>query len=656
MCGFSGYLSSGTLSPSAPDILETMGLAIRHRGPDDIGYWLDGEAGFAVVHRRLSIIDLSQAGHQPMLSASGRFVLAYNGEIYNHQALLTELGQNHPTATALRGHSDTETLLACIEAWGIEPTLRKAVGMFAIALWDRQERKLILARDRFGEKPLYYGRCKGQMLFGSELETLRAHPDFDAPISRHSLALYMRYSYVPAPHSIFEGVWKLPAGSLLEIDGAALKQPELPAPTLYWSAADVARTARSNPFQGSDGEALDTLSGHLKQAVKLQQLADVPLGAFLSGGVDSSLIVALMQENSSRAINTFTIGFGENAFNEAGHAKVVAQHLGTDHTELYVSGVQALDAIARIGDVHDEPFADASQVPTYLLCELAKKSVTVALSGDAADELFGGYNRHVMISPLWARLAAIPQGPRALFAKALHCVSAKTIDSLHGLARPLLPQRWRVSQPADRIQQLLELMSAPDKDGVYERIISHGREGDALVIGAKPIVGLSANAALPSSSMDFESWMMFVDARTYLPDDVLVKLDRAAMSVSLETRVPMLDHRLVEFAWSLPIDVKIRNGQGKWPLRQILGRYLPERLIDRPKQGFGLPLANWLRGPLKDWAEGLLSERRLQAQGYLDAGSVRQKWQEHLSGRRNWQDLIWNILMFQIWLERFELS
>lgn len=631
---------------------------LQHRGPDDQGAWIDTEQAVALGHRRLSILDLSPAGHQPMLSTSGRFVLVFNGEIYNHLDLRAQLAlpPPDPAATRLpmghcwRGHSDTETLLAGFDVWGVRQTLERAVGMFAIGLWDRAERALLLARDRLGEKPLYYGLQGGHFLFGSELKALRAHPAFARTIDRQALAQQMRYSCVPGPRSIYVGIHKLPPGTLLRVsldDVAA--QRTLPLPQPFWQLADVVAAGQGARDTWTDRSATDALEALLRRAVGQQMVADVPLGAFLSGGVDSSTVVALMQAQSSRPVRTFTIGFGEASHNEADAAKAVAHHLGTDHTELYVSPKQALDVIPQLAQMYDEPFADVSQIPTALVARMARTHVTVSLSGDGGDELFGGYNRHVGAQAWWPRMAALPVGLRQVLASLLATFQPAQWDALGLGAGRLTGGRLHLDVLGDKVQKLVAALYARSGDDLYEQLVSQWLEKDGLVMGAE--AGGRVDPRLVSGGSSVAEGMMVRDTLTYLPDDILVKVDRAAMSASLETRVPMLDHRVVEFAWSLPLNMKIRDGKGKWILRQVLDRHVPRALIDRPKQGFGVPIDSWLRGPLRSWAESLLSEDRLRRDGFLNPARVRAVWADHLAGRRNRQGPLWNVLMFQAWLD-----
>lgn len=629
-----------SLSSTAwPTMLGRMGEAIMHRGPDNSGVWVDVDAGIGLSHRRLSILDLSPAGHQPMTSVSGRYVIAFNGEIYNHLDLRRQLGDR-----AWRGHSDTETLLAGFELWGTEQTLQCAVGMFAIALWDRNTRTLILARDRMGEKPLYYGWQDEVFLFGSELKALKQHPIFKGEIDRESLALYLRYSYIPMPHSIYRGIYKLAPGTLLRVH---VNDRQLSDPIPFWSLKDIAKHGQNEPFQGSDEEAVASLEVKLLDAVRLQQIADVPLGAFLSGGIDSSTIVALMQAQSSRPVRTFTIGFQEAGYNEAENAKAVARHLGTDHTELYVTPAQAQSVIPHLATLYDEPFGDSSQIPTYLVSQMAREHVTVSLSGDAGDELFGGYNRYA-----WAtRILQHPIFLRKLVAEGLSALSPSAWNRLSIALGPALPKSMRFVSPGDKLHKFASILGAESQETIYRSLVSTWPAPETVVLGSNKFETFLGASSTWTDMSEFEHRMMYLDAMNYLPDDILTKVDRAAMGVSLETRVPFLDHRVVEFAWQLPLSMKIRQGQGKWILRQVLYKYVPKELIERPKMGFGVPIDAWLRGPLRDWAENLLNEPRLKQEGYFNAALVRQKWAEHLTCTRNWQQQIWAVLMFQAWLD-----
>ncbi|MCX7087139.1 MAG: asparagine synthase (glutamine-hydrolyzing) [Methylococcales bacterium] len=646
MCGFTGFLSS-SIQNNAVELLQRMGATIAHRGPDDSGIWHDNAAGIALVHRRLSIVDLSPAGHQPMFSGSARYVIAFNGEIYNHLTLRTEL-KNSGNAPVWRGHSDTETLLAGFDAWGIADTVKKSIGMFAFAVWDKQTRQLTLGRDRVGEKPLYYG-WQGQgeqavFLFGSELKALRTHPAFENSINRGALSLQLRHNYIPAPYSIYNGIAKLRQGCLLTV---SLQQREVKE-SVYWSALQVAESGVAHPFVGSAEQAVDNLESLLKSAVQQQMMADVPLGAFLSGGVDSSLIVALMQVQSTQPVKTFTIGFHEQGYNEAVHAKAVAQHLGTEHTELYVTAEQAMAVIPRLPTLYDEPFSDSSQIPTFLVSQLAKQHVTVSLSGDAGDELFCGYNRYVMTANLWHKIALLPLPLRRFLAKNITSVSPYGWNRLMRFI-PLY-NSTRPVNIGDKLHKGAGVLTSNAINELYAHFITHWVDSTSVVIGGLSLPTLVSELPVLKGLNDVQR-MMALDSMTYLPDDILTKVDRAAMGVSLETRVPFLDHRVVEFAWQLPQALKLRDGQSKWALRQVLYRHVPKALIERPKMGFGVPIGDWLRHDLRDWAEALLDETRLRNEGFFHPAPIRQKWQEHLSGQRNWQYHLWDVLMFQLWLE-----
>ena len=643
MCGLAGFWQRHAATTDLVPVAQTMADRIAHRGPDDSGVWTDEQAGVALAHRRLSIVDLSAAGHQPMLSASGRYVLAYNGEVYNHLDLRAEL-QAVGSAPTWRGHSDTETLLACIEAWGVEVTLKRSVGMFAFALWDRQARTLVLARDRAGEKPLYYGWQGDTFLFGSELKALRAHPAFNASVDRGAVALLLRHNYIPAPYSIHQGIFKLPPGTWLEV---ASRGSDL-QPQAYWSLAEVAERGTANPFSGSDAEAVDELARLLGKAVAGQQVADVPLGALLSGGIDSSLVTSLMQAQSTRRVRTFTIGFDEKAYDEATHARAVAAHLGTEHTELRLSANDALGLIPQLPSMYDEPFADSSQLPTHLVMKLARHHVTVALSGDAGDEFFGGYNRYFLGPTTWRRIGWMPASLRRALGSAMTAVPAHTVNHL---AAPLA-RRLGLAQPGDKAHKLgRRLRQLESIDDLYVSLVTEWPDSASMVVGGHiPPNLLEAREGWPSLQ-DPVARMMALDGLTYLPDDILTKVDRASMAVSLETRAPFLDRDVMEFAWRLPMHMKLRDGRGKWILRQLLDRYVPRALIERPKMGFGIPLDQWLRGPLRDWAGDLLSAERLEREGFLDASPIVTAWNAHQAGDASYGYRLWSVLMFQAWLD-----
>lgn len=662
MCGITGQLGKGRHQEFEQSVWLMAGM-LHHRGPDDGGAWADEAAGIALGHRRLSILDLSPAGHQPMVSPGGRYVIAFNGEIYNHLDLRRDLenisshqlpSQGAKGRILWRGHSDTETLLACFEAWGIEKTLASAVGMFAIALWDRETRTLTLVRDRMGEKPLYYGWQGDSFLFGSELKALKAHPAFKADIDRGVLALLLRHNYIPAPYSIYENIHKLPAGTFLQVTTKEALTPDLSPrsgrgePTTYWSLAEVAERGTANPFSGSDDEALQALERHLGAAVRGQMMADVPLGVLLSGGLDSTTITALMQANSSRPVRTFTIGFDECEYDEVTHARAVAIHLGTDHTELRLSGNEALALIPQMLTMYDEPFADSSQLPTHLVMKLARQHVTVALSGDAGDELFGGYNRYIHVPKVWQRMGWMPGAMRSALGAGLTALPSDTINRLAGP----LARRLGIAQPGDKAHKLgRRLREMRSMDDLYVSLVSEWPQAGSMVVGEDIPPNLLDERSHWPRLADPVARMMALDGLTYLPDDILVKVDRAAMAVSLETRAPFLDRQVVEFAWSLPMCLKIRKGQGKWLLRRLLDRYVPRTLVERPKMGFGIPLDAWLRGPLRDWAESLLAEDRLRKEGYLDPAPIRAAWMAHLAGQASYGYRLWSVLMFQAWLE-----
>jgi len=646
MCGLAGFLSLNHEYNSSH--LLNMANSIHHRGPDGQGHWIDTKSGIGLVHTRLAIVDLSPAGHQPMLSADARYVITFNGEIYNHLELRNELESDAHTV-AWRGHSDTETLLAGFDKWGILDTIKKAVGMFAIAVWDNVECTLTLVRDRLGEKPLYYGWQNETFLFGSELKALKAHPCFLAEINRDAISTYLRYGYVPAPYSIYKGVQKLMPGTLAVI---SLKNPT-PKIVTYWSMEQVLNE-NHNTFIGSTHDAINSLEKQLKESIKLQMMADVPLGAFLSGGVDSSTIVALMQSESERPIKTFSIGFHDQQYNEAHYAKAVADHLRTEHTELYVTADDALAIIPHLAEIYDEPFADASQIPTYLVAKMARQHVTVALSGDAGDELFSGYNRYLMTHKIWRVLSRLPLWSRKLVSQFVTSISPKAWNFSARVVRTMLPAKYRAASVpfSDKLYKSANVICAENISDLYQKLVSVIQKPEKYVLNSNELKSpFLQTGSQPKTFNDIEQ-MMAIDMIGYLPNDILTKVDRAAMAVSLETRVPLLDHRIIELAWKLPIHYKLHDGVGKWILREVLYKYVPRKLIERPKMGFGTPIDVWLRGPLSAWAEELLSVTRLSNEGFFDVNEVRQLWSEHLSGRRNYQYQLWNILMFQLWLDK----
>ena len=632
MCGIAGILSA---SERTDAIMRKMTDAISHRGPDADGLW-HGQ-GISLGHRRLSILDLSQAGAQPMTSRSGRYVIVYNGEIYNHLALRERL------TGPWQGHSDTETILALIEQVGFESALTQLVGMFAIALWDVKESRLHLARDRMGEKPLYYGWAGQDIVFASELKAITAHPRAQKVLSQEAIFHYMRYSYVPAPLSIYEGIFKLKPGQHICFDQESLRYHSLPEPHTYWSYQQAVSSGRAALFEGSDDEAKSLFHDTLSQAVRGQMISDVPLGCFLSGGIDSSLIASVMQAQSSKKVKSFSIGFKEAGFNEAAHAKDVAAHLGLDHHEAYVSEQDALSVIPKLPHIYCEPFADASQIPTYLVSQLAKTHITVALSGDGGDELMGGYNRYS-----WAlKLAKIQTyTPSALSLMAGHMIEAIPAPWLHHLTG-FAPQLNKVTDRGLKAHKFAHMLKAKDFQSLYQQLVSQWAQPQDALSSADVFADRSAD--LSSLSLGPVDYMMAQDSLTYLPDDILVKVDRAAMANSLEGRIPFLDHRLIELSWHMPLSIKIREGKGKWLLRSLLYDYVPKQLVDRPKAGFAVPLAKWLRGDLREWAESLLDEQALKSTGLFDAKKLRAVWQAHLSGQHDYQYQLWGPLMLLAW-------
>lgn len=638
MCGIAGFLDPK--SRAGDNELRALALgmadALRHRGPDAQGVWVDAQAGIALGHRRLSIIDLSAAGAQPMLSANGRFVLCYNGEIYNAGELCAQLEQ---AGHKFRGHSDTEVLVEGFAAWGIRPTVERLIGMFAFAVFDKDKRTLTLCRDRLGIKPLYWGRANGRTVFASELKAITTLPDFVPKIDAQALAAYLCTGYVPAPSSIYEGIEKLEPGMLLEIDESGRTQS-----SPFWSLLDVAVRGQDSLLDIDETEARDRLDALLTDAVTRRMVADVPLGVFLSGGIDSSTVTALMQANSGQPVRSFSIGFHEQGFDEATHAKAVAAHLGTDHTELYVTPAEAQAVIPKLPTIYDEPFADSSQVPTFLVSEMTRQHVTVALSGDGGDELFAGYNRYGQGLRVTRALRVLPHSVAALMVRLIRTVPPANWDQVFAV----VPRGMRPRLPGDKLHKLANVLT-DEAGGYYRVLLAQWTDAWSLVSGANRPDQAAFRNEVRTRFDDEMAWMQYADGVTYLPDDILTKVDRASMAVSLEARVPLLDHRVVTFSWQLPRRLKMRGGQGKWLLRQVLYKYVPKTLVERPKMGFGLPIDAWLRGPLKDWAADLLDAESMDRAGFIDPGPIQEKWAEHQSGRRNWEHFLWNVLMFEAW-------
>jgi asparagine synthase (glutamine-hydrolysing) len=646
MCGIAGWIDLKGRSDrhGLEFVAAQMAEALSHRGPDDRGVWADPEAAIGLGHRRLSVLDLSSAGRQPMISSSGRFVISYNGEIYNCEEIRQELKKINPRL-GFRGHSDTEIMLAAFEQWGIEPSLQRMNGMFAFALWDRSERTLFLVRDRFGEKPLYYGTVGGAFLFASELKAFLEYPAFAPEIDREAVVRYLQFSCIPAPYSIYRGIYKLLPGTILR-----WKNGEVRIST-YWSVLACLERAASQPYEGSETDAIAELDRLLRDAVRMRMNADVPVGAFLSGGIDSSLIVALMRAQSKSSVQTFTIGFHDPAYDEAPDAQAVARHLGTDHTELYVTAAEAIRMVRRLPEVYDEPFADSSQLPTLLISQLARQHVVVSLSGDGGDEVFGGYNRYTFGARLWKWIKRTPKALRRLSATAITGVEPQRWESFFGLLRPILRAGLRQRNPGYKLHKLAHLLSSADCEDMYARMSSHWLLSERATREAISDSPRRLNERERTKLPSFALQAMYLDSITFLPNDILAKVDRATMAFGLESRIPFLDHRIVEFAWRLPLEMKVRPYCGKWIVRQVLQRYVPPELTERPKMGFGVPLDVWLRTSLRDWAETLLDSKRMDQEGFFDSAAIRKKWDAHQEGRGNWHYHLWDVLMFQSWLE-----
>jgi asparagine synthase (glutamine-hydrolysing) len=644
MCGIAGIWDRRRKSAAAAvtAVAEAMSETLRHRGPDEGAVFVDAGACIALGHRRLSIVELSPAGLQPMTSSCGRFVISYNGEVYNSAELRLEL---EAVGRRFRGHCDTEVIVEGAAVWGVEATVRRLIGMFAIALWDRHEHVLYLIRDRLGIKPLYWASFDDRLIFGSELKALRADPRCTPALDRDSLAAYLRFGYVPAPHTIYCGVHKLPSGTIF-----TLRKRGVPEIAPFWSLADVARSGQSARLDVGEEEATTQLDALLRDAVGRRMVADVPLGAFLSGGIDSSTVVAVMQAQSLRPVRTFSIGFRESGFDEAKHAAAVARHLGTDHTELYISPDHAMSVIPQLATIYDEPFADSSQVPTFLVSEMARRDVTVALSGDGGDELFGGYPRYFQGRTLWRLVRHLPQPARGIAAAGVRAVSPSAWSTL----ATVIPESIRPAHFGTKMRKLAGVLAVkPEAGPIHRELVSHWADPEDMVKGGTERVRPRGDRCIEDLVPDFIERMQYFDTVTYLPDDILTKVDRASMAVSLEARVPLLDHRVVAFSWMLPSGMKGGNGPGKRLLRRVLSRYVPWELIERPKMGFAVPIHDWLRGPLRPWADSLLDERRLSADGIFHPEPIIKRWREHLAGSCDWRDPLWTVLMFQAWKDRW---
>lgn len=637
MCGITGIMSTKRGSAA---IIESMTSALSHRGPDSHGTWIDHDNNIYFGHQRLSIVDLSSAGNQPMHSACNRYCIIYNGEIYNTNEIRKKL---IVTGRQFRGYSDTEVIIESCATWGIREAVNKLVGMFAFALWDKEEKILYLVRDRLGIKPLYWGRFGGLFLFGSELKALREHPGWTPEVDRSALAAYLRHNYVPTPHSIYKNVFKLKPGCMLSLRPGG--EPDIHQ---YWNMEQVISQGKDNSSQADEKVLIRDMEAIIEEAVCKRMIADVPLGAFLSGGIDSSLVVSLMQKHSDRPVRTYTIGFSEPDYNEAEYAAKVAAHLGTDHNEFYVTPDDAMKVIPDLSEIYDEPFSDSSQIPTYLVSKLTRQHVTVALTGDGGDEVFAGYSRYFLADRLDRAIRLMGRPGCKVLQRSINLCSADSWSKILGH----LPGRLNIPQIGDKLYKLADVL-VDDRYARYIKLVSHWDKPDEVVLDALEAKSAISENQFISTMSEYVEQMQYLDTISYLHDDILTKVDRASMAVSLEARVPLLDHNVVEYAWTLPLSMKVRNGKGKWLLRRMLGKYLPDKLIERPKMGFAVPLHKWLRGPLRDWAESLLDERKLTEQGYLDPVRVREKWTEHLSGKRNWQYYLWDILMFQAWHERW---
>lgn len=661
MCGITGFiLNNSKDNIFMENAIESMVSSLGHRGPDDSGSWFDLSNKVILGHTRLAIQDLSVNGSQPMHSSSSRFVIAFNGEIYNHFNIRNNLQNSLARKLPWKGSSDTETILAAIENWGLQKSLEMARGMFAFAIFDKVKKKLFLVRDRFGEKPLYYGLVNSNFVFGSELKAVKAFPQFDNQVNRSALAEYLRYGYIPSPLSIYDGINKLQPGHIIEIE-IHDNQFSIKKPKKYWGLENIVPKEKDDLYT-DEIEALDSLESALKSSIQEQMISDVPLGAFLSGGVDSSSIVALMQENRTDRVKTFTVGFEEDEFDESMHASQIANHLNTDHTEFKLSSVEAQAVIPSIPEIYDEPFSDSSQIPTYLISQIARQKVTVSLSGDAGDEIFGGYNRYLWAPKIWSQITYIPNQMRPAISSLINSAPKGIWSGLEKVINSFNIGAGieELDIKASKISSAL-LCSSTEED-FYQSFLTKWPNPHEVIKDLKECEHLNSKSNFSSlykknngdfvSSEDFVSRMMSTDITHYLPDDILCKVDRAAMAASLETRVPFLDHRVAEIAWRLPFPMKIRGSETKWALRQILYKRVPRELIERPKTGFSVPIGEWLRGPLRDWAEDLLDQKRIESEGFFNPQPIQDVWNQHLSRRFDWTDKIWSILMFQLWLRK----
>lgn len=652
MCGIAGFIGCPGVrnSDKMKENILRMTHVLFHRGPDDSGIWIDRDNGICFGHRRLSIIDRSASGHQPMESLSGRYIIVFNGEIYNFVEIKNKLEAE--TNYSWRGHSDTEVILEAVNRWGVNEALGHFNGMFAFALFDRLKRQLYLVRDRLGKKPLYYGQSGGVFLFASELKSIREHENFKPEIDRDALALYLRYNYVPAPYSIYRNIYKLTPGNMLVLDlgeRGILNQRMV----TYWSAKETGQAGADKPFSGTFDEALTRLEGLLADAVRLRLVSDVSVGAFLSGGVDSSLIVALMQAQNSARVKTFTIGLEEQGFNEAGFARQIAEYLHTEHTEFYVTAKETREVIPQLPDLYDEPFADSSQIPTFLVSRLTRQYVTVSLSGDGGDELFGGYNRYFIAPAIWNNVKWLPFTLRKGLAGIVQSITPAQWNIFSRIFSPALRRYGTQGTFADKFNKIAQVMNMPDSDAVYRRLVSVYDNPEEIILEGREPSTIVTDRSLWPKSPNFVRRMMYLDLVSYLPDDILVKVDRASMGVGLEARAPFLDHRVVKFSCCLPNKMLYNDSKGKLLLRKLLNKYVPAKLIERPKMGFGIPIDAWLRGPLKEWAGDLLNENKLQQDGFFRPKLIAKQFSEHISGKRNWQYCLWGILMFQAWKERW---